>query len=61
MFAEEKPAPRELPLEPFRDYKFGDRTVNLDGCVEVEAAEAKGRVSSLKLRSEDGRQQTFEP
>jgi hypothetical protein len=38
MFAEEKPALRELPLEPFRYYKFADRTVNLDGCVEVEAA-----------------------
>jgi transposase len=38
MFAEEKPALRELPLEPFRYYRFGKRTVNLDGCVEVEAA-----------------------
>lgn len=38
MFAEEKPALRELPLEPFRYYQFGERTVHLDGCVEVEAA-----------------------
>jgi transposase len=38
MFAEERPALRELPLEPFRYYRFGKRTVNLDGCVEVEAA-----------------------
>jgi transposase len=38
MFTEEKPALRELPLEPFRYYEFGDRTVNLDGCVEVAAA-----------------------
>ena len=38
MFAEEKPALRELPLEPFRYYKYGGRSVNLDGCVEVEAA-----------------------
>jgi hypothetical protein len=38
MFAEEKPALHELPVEPFRYYRFGDRTVNLDGCVEVEAA-----------------------
>jgi hypothetical protein len=38
MFAEEKPALRELPLEPFRYYSFGKRTVNLDGCVEVAAA-----------------------
>jgi hypothetical protein len=27
-----------LPLEPFRYYQFGERTVHLDGCVEVEAA-----------------------
>ncbi len=38
MFAEEKPALIPLPLEPFRFYQFGDRRVNLDGCVEVEAA-----------------------
>jgi transposase len=38
MFAEERPALRPLPLEPFRSYRFGQRTVHLDGCVEVEAA-----------------------
>ena len=38
MFAEEKPALRPLPLEPFRYYQYGQRTVHLDGCVEVEAA-----------------------
>jgi len=38
MFAEEKPALQALPLEPFRYYRYGERTVNLDGCVEVEAA-----------------------
>ncbi len=38
MFAEEKPALLPLPLEPFRFYQFGERTVNLDGCVEVDAA-----------------------
>ena len=38
MFAEEKPALLPLPLEPFRMYQFGDRRVNLDGCVEVDAA-----------------------
>jgi hypothetical protein len=38
MFAEEKPALGELPLEPFRYYHYGERTVNLDGCIEVEAA-----------------------
>ena len=38
MFAEEKPALIPLPIEPFRFYKYGRRVVNLDGCVEVEAA-----------------------
>lgn len=38
MFAEEKPALQPLPLEPFRFYQFGERSVNLDGCVEVDAA-----------------------
>ena len=38
MFAEEKPALMPLPLEPFRYYQYGERTVHLDGCVEVEAA-----------------------
>jgi transposase len=38
MFAEEQPALGPLPLEPFRYYRFGVRTVHLDGCVEVEAA-----------------------
>jgi hypothetical protein len=38
MFAEEKPWLQALPLEPFRYYQYGDRTVHLDSCVEVEAA-----------------------
>jgi transposase len=38
MFAEEKPALGPLPIEPFRYYRYGERTVHLDGCVEVEAA-----------------------
>jgi transposase len=38
MFAEEKSSLLPLPLEPFRHYQFGERRVNLDGCVEVEAA-----------------------
>jgi transposase len=38
MFAEEKPSLKPLPLEPFRYYQYGERTVHLDGCVEVEAA-----------------------
>jgi transposase len=38
MFAEEKPFLQALPLEPFRYYQYGERTVHLDGYVEVEAA-----------------------
>ncbi len=38
MFAEERPALLPLPIEPFRYYQYGTRTVHLDGCVEVEAA-----------------------
>jgi transposase len=38
MFAEERPTLQALPVEPFRYYRFGVRTVHLDGCVEVEAA-----------------------
>jgi len=38
MFAEEQPTLRPLPVEPFRYYCFGDRTVHLDGCIEVDAA-----------------------
>ncbi len=38
MFAEEQSALGPLPLEPFRYYRYGERTVHLDGCVEVEAA-----------------------
>ena len=38
MFAEEQPALGPLPIEPFRYYHYGERTVHLDGCVEVEAA-----------------------
>lgn len=38
MFAEEKPTLLPLPVEPFRYYQYGDRTVHPDGCVEVDAA-----------------------
>ena len=38
MFAEEQPHLQPLPLEPFRYYRYGTRSVHLDGCVEVEAA-----------------------
>jgi transposase InsO family protein len=38
MFAEERPTLQPLPVEPFRYYAFGTRTVHLDGCVEVDYA-----------------------
>jgi len=38
MFAEEKPFLQTLPIEPFRYYQYGERTVHLDNCVEVERA-----------------------
>jgi transposase len=38
MFDEERPALRALPAVPFRYYEHGNRTVHLDGCVEVGAA-----------------------
>ena len=38
MFAEEKPFLQTLPVEPFRYYQYGKRTVHIDGCVEVDAA-----------------------
>ena len=34
----EKPALQPLPVEPFRYYEFGTRTVHLDGCVQVASA-----------------------
>jgi transposase len=38
MYAEEKPQLLPLALEPFRYYAHGDRTVHLDGAVEIEGA-----------------------
>lgn len=38
MFADEQPHLLPLPVEPFRYYQFGTRTVHLDGCVEIDAA-----------------------
>ena len=38
MFGEEQPYLQPLPLEPFRYYRYGTRSVHLDGCIEVEAA-----------------------
>jgi hypothetical protein len=38
MYAEERPHLLALPLEPFRYYAHGERTVHLDGAIEVEGA-----------------------
>lgn len=38
MFSEERPHLLPLPPEPFRHYSFGERSVHLDGHIEVEAA-----------------------
>jgi len=38
MFEEEKPHLQALPVEPFRYYEHGMRTVHLDGAVEVASA-----------------------
>jgi transposase len=38
MFTEERPHLQPLPLEPFRSYEYGTRTVHLDGHVEVARA-----------------------
>jgi len=38
MFAEERPHLQPLPLEPFRMYAYGTRTVHLDGHIEVARA-----------------------
>jgi len=38
VFAEEKASLLPLPLTPFRYYEFGKRTVQLNGCVEVDGA-----------------------
>jgi transposase len=43
MFAEERPNLLPLPVEPFRYYQYGERTVHLDGCVEVEAEPISAR------------------
>jgi transposase len=38
MFIEERPSLLPLPIEPFRYYQFGVRTVHLNGHVEVDGA-----------------------
>jgi transposase len=47
MFVEEKPALLSLPVEPFRYYEFGIRTVHPDGCVEVQRAYYKAPPGSM--------------
>ena len=42
MFAEEKPYLSPLPVEPFRYYRYGTRTVHLDGHVEIDGAYYSG-------------------
>ena len=44
--SQRKPLLLPLPVEPFRYYLYGERTVHLDGCIEVEAA-ALWRASGL--------------
>lgn len=49
MFSQERPALLALPVEPFRYYEYGKRTVHLDGNVEVGGAyyeAAPGRIGS---------------
>jgi len=38
MYEEERPQLVPLPIEPFRYYAFGTRTVHLDGAVEIDGA-----------------------
>jgi hypothetical protein len=55
VFAEERPTLLPLPVEPFRYYRYGTRTVHLDGCVEVERAyyAAPSVVKDLPVRFMD--------
>jgi transposase len=53
MFAEERPALQPLPLEPFRYYQYGERTVHLDGC--VEAPRRAGLAGGCKCNGMPGR------
>ncbi len=50
MFAEEKPLLLPLPIEPFRYYQYGERTVHLDNHVEVEAAYYSAPPSHIGMR-----------
>ena len=61
MFAEEKPLLQPLPLEPFRYYQYGERTVHLDGCVEVEADRLLHHGHLLKCGPRSWRTKTSDP
>ena len=59
LFEEERPDLRPLPVEPFRYYEHGKRTVHLDGHVEVCGAYYSvppGRISERVLVQWDHRQ-----
>jgi transposase len=58
MFAEERPHLLPLPVEPFRYYEFGTRTVHLDGNVEVAGSyyeATPGRIGQLLTVQWDAR------
>lgn len=50
MFAEERPALLPLPVEPFRYYRYGTRTVHLDGCVEIDRSYYPSRPAGSATR-----------
>jgi transposase len=50
MFAEEKPHLQALPIEPFRYYDYGTRTVHLDGHVEVQIDDVDLGTGTLFIR-----------
>jgi hypothetical protein len=57
-FAEVRPALLPLAMEPSRYHQFGQPTVHLDGCVEVEAASYGAPPGSIGRRAQvqrDGR------
>jgi transposase len=58
MFEEEKPKLAPLPVEPFCYYRFGHRTVHLDGHVEIDGAyysAPPGNIGRRLLVQWDGR------
>lgn len=58
MYAEERPFLLPLPVEPFRYYQYGVRTVHLDGHVEVDGAyycAPPGRIGQMLPVQWDGK------